>query len=151
MNKVDILAIAFGGGHLEQLLEITPPVVYSRSIALCTTAELTESPKGYNWMAKFVDCNKNELVNVVWCGFQVTHLLLLARPKFIISTGAAPGLLLIIVGRALGCKCIWVDSVANADRLSLSGKIAKRIVTLTFSQWRHVDKKEAVHYKGSIL
>ena len=46
------------------------------------------------------------------------------RPNCIITTGALPGLVAILVGRILGEKTIWLDSIANSESISMSGKVA---------------------------
>jgi hypothetical protein len=42
------------------------------------------------------------------------------KPNIILTTGAAPGVLAVIVGKLRGPKNIWVDSIANVERLALS-------------------------------
>lgn len=151
MNKVDILAVASGGGHLEQMLKIMEPIAEGRLIGLCTTAILDGPPDGFDCIDTVVDCNKNEPFNTLLCLIQVVMVFFRASPKLVLSTGAAPGLLMILVARISGCKSIWIDSVANGERLSLSGRVAKKFATITLSQWEHVAKQEGVTYKGSVL
>ena len=49
------------------------------------------------------------------------------RPNLVISTGAAPGVIGVVLGRLFLAKTIWVDSIANAEELSLGGKISVKI------------------------
>lgn len=72
------------------------------------------------------------------------------KPDMIISTGAAPGLIGLLVGRLMGIHTIWIDSVANADRLSLCGRIAVHIADRTLTQWPHLAAKK-VEYHGNVL
>jgi UDP-N-acetylglucosamine:LPS N-acetylglucosamine transferase len=74
-----------------------------------------------------------------------------ARPDVIISTGAAPGILGIFFGRLIGAQTIWIDSIANAEELSLSGRIALRVAHKALTQWPHLAKAEGPEYHGSIL
>ena len=39
------------------------------------------------------------------------------------------------LARLVGARTVWVDSIANAEELSLSGQKASRIATLTLTQW----------------
>jgi UDP-N-acetylglucosamine:LPS N-acetylglucosamine transferase len=73
------------------------------------------------------------------------------RPDVVISTGAAPGLLGLILGRLFGAKAIWIDSVANSEKLSMSGKIAGYVADLWITQWSHLSSKSGPRHFGSVL
>jgi hypothetical protein len=51
----------------------------------------------------------------------------------------------------LGARTIWVDSVANAEEMSMSGKLARRFAHLWLSQWEHVAGAEGAEYAGAVL
>jgi len=72
------------------------------------------------------------------------------RPDVIISTGAAPGVAAMMVGRLCGVETIWVDSLASVHRLSLSGRLAKPFSTHIFTQWPCVAGGRVV-YAGSVI
>jgi UDP-N-acetylglucosamine:LPS N-acetylglucosamine transferase len=69
----------------------------------------------------------------------------------VVSTGALPGVVCILAARLLGKKTLWIDSIANSKKLSLSGKIAKKIAHKTLSQWPEVAAQEGVAYQGRVL
>ena len=73
------------------------------------------------------------------------------RPDVIISTGAAPGYFAIRFGRWFGARTCWVDSIANAEELSLSGRKIRRHATKVLSQWPDVAAAEGVEHAGSVL
>ena len=73
------------------------------------------------------------------------------RPDVIISTGAAPGYFAIRFGRWFGARTCWVDSIANAEELSLSGRKIRRHASMVLSQWPDVAANEGVDYAGSVL
>lgn len=72
------------------------------------------------------------------------------RPRAIITTGAAPGLIAVAMGRMCGCRTLWVDSIANAATLSGSGKLARRIAHKVYTQWPSL-ATEGVEYHGSVF
>lgn len=72
------------------------------------------------------------------------------RPDAIVTTGAAPGLIAVAIGRLRGITTIWVDSIANASELSGSGKIASRLADKTFTQWPHLAAGN-VEFHGTTL
>ena len=54
-------------------------------------------------------------------------------------------------GKLLGAKTIWVDSIANAQELSLSGKRAGKFADLWLTQWQELSNKNGPQYGGSVL
>ena len=67
-------------------------------------------------------------------------VLLRVRPDVVISTGAAPGYFALRFGGLLGARTLWLDSIANAEELSLSGTKASRFADLTLTQWPELGK-----------
>lgn len=148
MKKV--LAIASGGGHWKQLILI------SKAFEGCDTRFVTtieglpeeEGIKKYNIVR---DSNLNEKINLLITFFQVLKIVVTFRPNVIVTTGAAPGLLAIMVGRLLMIKTVWIDSIANGEELSLGGKISKKIAHHVFTQWEHLADGENVKHEGSVF
>lgn len=58
-------------------------------------------------------------------------IVLLHRPDIVISTGAAPGFFALLFGKLLGARTIWIDSIANAEQLSVSGQKVKLFADLS--------------------
>ncbi|WP_438852773.1 glucuronosyltransferase [Brevundimonas nasdae] len=84
--------------------------------------------------------------------FSVAWVVLATRPKVAISTGAAPGVFALLFARLCGAKTIWLDSVANAEKLSLSGRLAGLFVDVWLTQWQHVAASSRhLRYEGSVL
>jgi len=82
---------------------------------------------------------------------QVGKAVLTIRPNVVVTTGAAPGYFALMLGRMLGAKTVWIDSIANVDELSLAGSKAKRWATVWLTQWPHLEKADGPAYKGSVL
>ena len=73
------------------------------------------------------------------------------RPDAVITTGAAPGYFALRLGRLFGARTIWIDSMANAEELSLSGQKARRHADLWLTQWEHLAKPDGPQFLGSVL
>ncbi|UXA14948.1 hypothetical protein KXD97_15045 [Mycobacterium sp. SMC-8] len=87
---------------------------------------------------------------------QVGLALLRVRPHAVITTGASPGFFAIYMGRLLGARTVWVDSIANAQELSLSGRRVGRYCGLWLTQWEHLARNNDDAYshptfRGSTL
>ena len=99
---------------------------------------------------RLTDANKETPLKLIQLGCEVIKVLARERPEIIVSTGAAPGLLAILFGRLMGAKTLWIDSVANSARLSLSGRIARLIANATLTQWKHL-VTGGVEYWGAVI
>lgn len=82
---------------------------------------------------------------------KLTWILLKHRPKVIVTTGSGPGLIAIKLGRLIGAKGVWIDSVANVEQLSLSGQRAGAVADLWLTQWEHLAKADGPRYEGRLL
>jgi len=82
---------------------------------------------------------------------RVFWILLKERPAAVISTGAAPGAFAVILGRLLGARTIWLDSIANVDGMSMSGNLARRYSQLWLTQWPHLAREGGPEYAGKVF
>lgn len=73
------------------------------------------------------------------------------RPHAIVTTGSAPMLVFLLLGRLMGSRTLWIDSIANSERMSSSGRLARKIAHKTVSQWPEVARAEGVDYWGAVL
>jgi UDP-N-acetylglucosamine:LPS N-acetylglucosamine transferase len=149
-KRAAIMAVASKGGHWEQLL-ILSEGFRSQDIIFVTTDESLLSQAQIKCGAVVSDCNRNQIFRSIKCVSQCMSLVLRTRPKIVISTGAAPGLLCLIMGRIIGAETIWVDSFANVERLSMSGKFAKHIASNWLTQWEHLSTPQGPSYVGQLL
>ena len=148
--KKKLLAVASGGGHWVQLMRLKP-VFAGFDCAFATTL------KGYREEvsdARFyavVDGNRWSKWRLMISAVQVCWVVLKERPHVVISTGAAPGLLAIGLGKLMGSRTVWVDSIANAEKLSMSGRIAVKHASLCLTQWPHLAKPDGPTFLGAVL
>lgn len=145
-----ILAVASGGGHWEQLAIISRSFE-GFSVEYATTLPGLPEKSGLTPAHLITDANRDNPTQMLRCAWEVLVLTVKFRPHIVISTGAAPGLLALAFGKILGAKVIWIDSVANSERLSMSGKLAGRFANLVLTQWQHLAGQNNAKYMGSVL
>ena len=145
-----ILAIASGGGHWQQLMEMRGAFA-GHEVTYATT--LAGLPEQFGALPAVIvpDCNRHQKAAILRAAASLARLMVRVRPQVVISTGALPGVLALALGRAAGARTIWVDSVANAEEMSMSGRLARRFAHLWMSQWEHVAREAGAEYAGSIL
>ncbi len=149
-RKPKVLALSSGGGHWIQLLRLRP--AFSDCDVLYATVRA-----GYAAdvaPARFCvipDSNRWHKIRLLRSAMAIFLLLLRERPDVVISTGAAPGFFAIRFGRLLGMRTVWLDSVANAEELSMSGQKAGRYADFWLTQWEHLAKPGGPTFRGSVL
>jgi UDP-N-acetylglucosamine:LPS N-acetylglucosamine transferase len=82
---------------------------------------------------------------------QLLWVLVRERPDVIVSTGAAPGVAAIFLGRLIRARTIWLDSIANIEQLSMSGQMVRRYADLWLTQWPHLADDGGPEYAGQVL
>ena len=145
-----VLAVASAGGHWMQLMMLRPAFDHHEVTWLTTLpglAEQAEADEAY----VIPDCNRDTPLQVARCTAALARHVLRLRPHVVISTGALPGVIAMTLARPLGARTIWVDRIANAEEMSASGRLARRVATHRLSQWRSVAQAEGADYAGSIL
>ena len=84
------------------------------------------------------------------------RILLKERPKVVVTTGSAPALIALILAKYLfRANTIWIDSIANAERLSTSGKTAGQFADIWLTQWPQLASAKGTErhpeYWGAVL
>lgn len=145
-----IIAIASAGGHWQQLMLLRPAYESHKMTYMTTLAGLAER---FDATPAHVvpDCNRHTVLRMVAATLAIGWHMMRVRPHVVITTGAMPGLIALALGRAIGARTIWVDSVANAERMSASGKLARRVAHLRLSQWQGVAEAEDAEFAGRLL
>jgi len=153
------MAVASAGGHWVQLRRLCKAwerldVVYvSTEKGLADLVRRDASEKHFNQTSftAVVDANLSEKLRLAVQALQIFLIILRHRPDVVITTGAAPGYFAIRIGKILGARTIWIDSMANAEELSTSGKRIAPYADLWLTQWEHLSKPQGPSFLGSVL
>jgi UDP-N-acetylglucosamine:LPS N-acetylglucosamine transferase len=151
VKRPRVLAISSGGGHWIQLLRLRPAfdgcdVTYATvregyRIDVGSEADFRVVPDGNRW----------QKIKLLRSACAVIRLLLELKPDVVVTTGAAPGYFALRFGKWLGARVVWIDSVANAEELSMSGQKAGAIADLWLTQWPHLAREGGPRCYGSVL
>lgn len=142
-----MIAIASSGGHWIQLKRLTK-LFDSYRMTFITTDKSLESHNTY----VVRDSNKDTKIKLMITAIQVFYIVLKIRPHVIVTTGAAPGLFAIIIGKLIGARTVWIDSIANGSEMSLAGKKARIWSSLWLTQWPELAGTEPkLKYLGRVI
>jgi len=150
MEKKRVLAIASGGGHWQQLMRLRPAFERHDATYVTTDSAYEVDVPGSDIFV-VTDANRDKPLKLIRLAFEVLLRMVKIRPDVVISTGAAPGLFAIIFGRCVGARTIWIDSIANAEAVSLSGRVALKFAHVVLTQWPDLARTGGPQYVGSIL
>jgi len=160
MPERRLLAVASGGGHWVQLFRMRPAwdglaVDYLttdpgyRADVIADAAERGQPEPGYHVVT---DANRWQKLRLARQLGEVSALVLRLRPDLVISTGASVGYFALRLARLSGARTVWIDSIANAEEISLSGARARRHADLFLTQWAHLAEPErGIAYRGAVL
>jgi UDP-N-acetylglucosamine:LPS N-acetylglucosamine transferase len=149
MRKV--MAVASGGGHWVELRRIMPAFAGSEVVYVSTEplADADLAPARYYAVRNVTRRNRLGFAVIVR---QIWRVLRAERPELVITTGAAPGLVALLLAKLLcGSRTVWIDTVANSEKMTLSGRLARPVADAWLVQWPHLARPEGPHYWGSVL
>lgn len=148
-TRYTLLAVSSGGGHWEELMLLRPALAPFDPVYATTNVELAQRD-GIDRFFFLPDANRDEPGRAFVCLVAAVRLVLRIRPKLVITTGALPGLFCLVTARLLGARTIWIDSIANSDQPSLSGRCAQPFAHEWFTQWEHL-ATSGRRYEGALL
>ena len=97
------------------------------------------------------DATRWDRVGSLRLALRILWILVRERPQVVVSTGAAPGCFAIILGRLMGARTIWLDSIANIEQMSMSGVMVRRYSQLWLTQWPHLAAPGGPEFAGKVF
>ena len=136
-----VALVASAGGHLSELLEIER-AWRGHEVFFVTTGRMVAGELEKRFGAPVhvvVEANRTHPLRMVRMLAQCVRIVLRERPDVVVSSGAAPGCLMCAAAKLLRrAKVVWLDSIANVARPSLSGRIVRAFADLFLVQWPHL-------------
>jgi len=151
-KSLRICLAASAGGHFSQLLKLADSWKGHEITYIVTTDimrnELSKSGKVY----VVGECNREHPLRVTKVLLCCIRIIFREKPHVVISTGAAVGCITCFLAKLIGAKVVWIESITNVERLSLSGRMVRHIADLFLVQWSHLAEwyKSAV-YVGAVM
>ena len=144
------MAVSSGGGHWVELVRLAPAFA-GHDLVLVT---VDRAYQGDAVQARFYtvrDVTRWDKWRWPQTLLKLTWILARERPDVVISTGALPGYFALRLAKLFGARTIWLDSIANVDELSMSGKMIGSHADLWLAQWQHLAKVDGPFYRGTVL
>jgi len=149
-TKLKILAIASVGGHWIELLRITQGLETAGELVFVSTHDKCKTMVTGHKYYTVSDFSRWNFYKSIPVFFKALRILFKENADVVITTGAAPGLIFLFAAKLSGKKTIWIDSVANVLHLSMSGRIASKFASQTYTQWEELSN-EKIFFAGNVL
>jgi UDP-N-acetylglucosamine transferase subunit ALG13 len=164
VKNLKICLICSSGGHLIEMQKIRD-AFNSEDVFL-----VTHRDKFLNWDGDpkklyQIDnvlvgkANTNKIMKLFLFGYYfllvgTAELLILLRekPELIVSTGSAIAIPMFLIGKMMGIRTIFIESVCRVKTLSLSGRIVYPVTNAFLVQWQELTKKyKKARYAGNVF
>lgn len=144
MKKV--LFIASTGGHLSELMQLKSMFKkYDYHIITEKTKSNMHLKEKYPGRVNYLvyGTKSNMLVypfKLLYNCFKSLFFYLKIRPKVIITTGAHNAGPMCCIGKLLGSKIVYIETFANSETKSVTGKLVYKFADLFIVQWESMLK-----------
>ena len=146
-----ILAVASGGGHWLQMRRLYPAFDGLDTAFVSVHPNYAQQVPGHRFYA-VRDITRWDRWGLLVLVLQLTRILLIERPRVVITTGSAPGLFALTLAKfLLRARTIWIDSIANCEQLSSSGRRARFVADVWLTQWPQLSGPDGPGHLGAVL
>lgn len=149
-NKNILMLVASSGGHWVQLNRLLPAFEGIEKVFVTTNVHY-KSEVGDNAFLVVPDASRWNKLRMFYLALVMLKHVLATRPGIVVSTGAAPGFFAVFFAKKFGAKTIWLDSIANVEKLSMAGLAAEKYSDLWLTQWEHLAEPGGPQYVGAVL
>jgi beta-1,4-N-acetylglucosaminyltransferase len=153
-ERVDVLLVCTSGGHLLQLWSLREAwsgydhawVVGSHGGG--DVESLLRDERVYYAHSPAARSVKNAVRNLLLAHRLIRRL----RPQVLVTTGAAVAVPFAWVARAFGVRVTYVETLARAERPSLSCRLAAPVAERVYVQWPELlDAMPGARYAGTVF
>jgi len=151
-SNLRICLVASAGGHLNQLLKLQNSWNGYDVFCITTSDTVREKLQVYRKVYVVGESNRQHPIRVVKVLLRCIRAVFTERPDVLISTGASVGCIACFLGKLFGARVVWIDSITNVKRISLSGRMVRYIADLFLVQWAELAEKcSNVEYLGAVI
>ena len=158
LKKNKTLKICVGasaGGHmneLSRLLDKSNSWPYQPSFYVTTLKALAGKLGQKGPVYIIGECNRQLLLKTFGVLARSLKIIIKERPDVVITTGSLPLAIVCLSAKLIGAKIVWIDSIANIECFSMSGRMVLPFADLFLTQWPELaEKHHNVEYAGALI
>lgn len=144
--KDKVLFISSTGGHLNELMQLSPMFENYNYYLITekTKSNISLGKKYPNKISFLVYGTKDKILvypfKFLYNCFKSLFLYFKIRPKYIVTTGTHTAVPICYFGKIFGSKIIYIETFANSKTKTLTGRLIYPIANLFIVQWEYMLK-----------
>ena len=137
---------------MSQLLKLADSWAGLETVYITTTEVAQNRLSRFGRIYVVGECNRQHPWQVIKVLLRCIRIVFREKPHVVISTGAAVGCIVCFLQWVGGGKIVWIDSIANIEKLSLSGRMVRPIADLFLTQWPELTTRyNKIEYVGTTV
>lgn len=149
-KKLKVFAVASIGGHWVQLLRIAKALEKEFNVVYMSTHEKCATMVEGRVYYSMNDFSRWDFYKMFPELLHSIYIICKEKPSIVITTGAAPGLVCLFAAKICGIRTVWIDSIANVEHISFSGRIASKFASRIYTQWPSLAGNKVI-FAGNIF
>lgn len=149
-KKLKVFAVASTGGHWVQLLRIAKALEKEFDVVYMSTHEKCATMVEGRVYYSMNDFSRWDFYKMFPELLHSIYIICKEKPSIVITTGAAPGLVCLFAAKICGIRTVWIDSIANVEHISFSGRIASKFASRIYTQWPSLAGNKVI-FAGNIF
>ena len=141
------------GGHLIQMLRLMDAFEGCETFFVTYNSEITKNLKNAYLIKHYGDKNRYLFLMMINTTLKAFSVLIKEKPDIIVSNGGEIAIPFCYIGKLLGAKIIFIESLSRVTSKSGTGKIVYPIADLFLVQWELLLKKygKKAKYWGAVI
>ena len=149
-KKLKVFAVASIGGHWVQLLRIAKALEKEFDVVYMSTHEKCATMVEGRVYYSMNDFSRWDFYKMFPELLHSIYIICKEKPSIVITTGAATGLVCLFAAKICGIRTVWIDSIANVEHISFSGRIASKFASRIYTQWPSLAGNKVI-FAGNIF
>ena len=149
-KKLKVFPVASIGGHWLQLLRIAKALEKEFDVVYMSTHEKCATMVEGRVYYSMNDFSRWDFYKMFPELLHSIYIICKEKPSIVITTGAAPGLVCLFAAKICGIRTVWIDSIANVEHISFSGRIASKFASRIYTQWPSLAGNKVI-FAGNIF
>lgn len=149
-KKLKVFAVASIGDHWVQLLRIAKALEKEFDVVYMSTHEKCATMVEGRVYYSMNDFSRWDFYKMFPELLHSIYIICKEKPSIVITTGAAPGLVCLFAAKICGIRTVWIDSIANVEHISFSGRIASKFASRIYTQWPSLAGNKVI-FAGNIF
>ena len=149
-KKLKVFAVASIGGHWVQLLRIAKALEKEFDVVYMSTHEKCATMVEGRVYYSMNDFSRWDFYKMFPELLHSIYIICKEKPSIVITTGPAPGLVCLFAAKICGIRTVWIDSIANVEHISFSGRIASKFASRIYTQWPSLAGNKVI-FAGNIF